>query len=810
MKVTKTKMAAILSALCISGISWTQNWTGNNSSDWNDPANWDNWPLTDQNIIINPANYTGVFAHPTINANSIFNPAKVNIENGAQLTINADLTTLDDINIDGFGSSLNCNGGLLSVNPSNGGRIYVLMGGNFFINNGNVNVDDRLVVGNNGSTLITAGNLQVGNRIAVEEGGYTVQSGGSVTTAILAISDGAFLANSLYNITGGSLNITSEISLENELGNFEPTLVVSGGNVLVNGNLNWNGIAPGMGRPKVEISAGNFVIHGNVENLPGSTVEMHLLLHTNGYLNQNGGMINMIDWQDSIIQQGNSNVLFNGTSLNILGSYYAEGGATAFDGVNSLVGFGTYQFNDLQVNTSSSLEIPTTSIINISGNIDVPGFMDASLATIRTNGTLQQTLSGDVSQFVGKFIMDNTSPQGLDLLVPLVVLDELNLVTGKVNTDLSGYVVITDDAISNEGSTSSFINGPMIKMGNDAFVFPVGKNNSWKRASMSAPTSIDDIVLVEYFDYPFTNLTPVNTPLTSVSSNEFWQVEDLNGTLDVELSFYWEDASASGITNCQNLSIANWNGTEWDDVPSTATGLCSGNGAGNISTDNSINQFGVYSFGFAQNTYEFFVDICAGDSYSVGQNTYTQTGTYTDVLLDVNGNDSVVVTFLHVEEVDPFVVLNNGILESTITNADSFQWLDCDNQNSPISGETAATYIPNNNGNYAVLVNVNGCFGTSPCIQYNVAGIKEKSIQDGVSIYPNPSRGIVNLVNQSDEEIIRVYVYNATGEIVFEHSKITEQISHQVAFDMTHLTTGFYTLVIEFENQIKTHKLVIN
>lgn len=48
----------------------------------------------------------------------------------------------------------------------------------------------------------------------------------------------------------------------------------------------------------------------------------------------------------------------------------------------------------------------------------------------------------------------------------------------------------------------------------------------------------------------------------------------------------------------------------------------------------------------ALNTFDNIVEICDGDTYTIGTSTYNATGTYDDVLLDSNGCDSLVTTFL--------------------------------------------------------------------------------------------------------------------------------------------------------------------
>lgn len=62
--------------------------------------------------------------------------------------------------------------------------------------------------------------------------------------------------------------------------------------------------------------------------------------------------------------------------------------------------------------------------------------------------------------------------------------------------------------------------------------------------------------------------------------------------------------------------------------------------------------------------FEVFVDLCRGDSWAVGVNVYTESGTYIDVFRAANGCDSVIISNIRVQETD-------FIQEITICQGDS-------------------------------------------------------------------------------------------------------------------------------------------
>ena len=131
--------------------------------------------------------------------------------------------------------------------------------------------------------------------------------------------------------------------------------------------------------------------------------------------------------------------------------------------------------------------------------------------------------------------------------------------------------------------------------------------------------------------------------------------------------------------------------------------------------------------------------LCPGDSVNVGTNAYSQSGTYFDMLQNVNGDDSTVITV--VNALSPLITgITNNIISLTVNapTATSYQWIDCTNGNMPISGETSATFIPASNGTYAVIVtNSFSCTDTSACEIINQLGIQALSAQH-LRLFPNP------------------------------------------------------------------------
>ena len=719
--------------------SLAQNWTGNVNSDWNNSANWSAWPLNGADLTIDPLFYTGAAASPVVSANSTFSPGLITVSGGGDLTIAGNLTTQDDVEVFGIGSSLTVNAGTFSVNPSNGGRLIIDLGATMLLQNGNVQVGERFIAGQDALITINGGSASSGDRLLMDLGGRIIQNAGTVSTAaVFAMADGSPTQASGYVLNAGTLNITGEMAFENEFGIHEPTFLQNGGTLTLNGNMFWFGIAPGGGRPRFIQSSGTANINGLIDNMVGSTVDLYLELNNNATFNYNGSAINLLHTSDSIVKSGNAILNLNTNStLTNPGVFYATGGNTNVNGTSTLAGNGSFQFHHLHIAGTGVFNQIIPTQIKIGGNWTKLGTFNGGQNTVVLNGNQLQSIGGSGIINLHHLVLDHTSIAGIDLQIETVVNGSLTLNSGKLTTYIAFPFRIADNATSSSGNALSFVNGPITKHGNDAFVFPTGKNDRWRRIAMTAPQSTTSVVRATYFDQSYSTLVPFNAPLSAVSNLEYWNLEELVEAGSLSFELFWEDASTSAILNCPDLTAARWNGSSWDNVLSNVTGVCSGAGAGSVSSVSSLPETGIVTFGFYDGVTTQNLSICSGNSVTVGTNTYTTTGVYIDVLQDINLQDSVVITNLTVSTLFSVVVPIGPNLTSASTDQDSYQWVLCPG-NQLILGADQAIYTPVSNGTYSLITTVNGCTATSDCIDVTIQDTticNGESVQVGTNTY---------------------------------------------------------------------------
>ena len=177
--------------------------------------------------------------------------------------------------------------------------------------------------------------------------------------------------------------------------------------------------------------------------------------------------------------------------------------------------------------------------------------------------------------------------------------------------------------------------------------------------------------------------------------------------------------------------------------------------------------------------------ICNGQSITVGSNIYSASGTYVDTLIAGAGCDSIVTTTLTVITVNVGVTVsgNGDVIAADDPFANSYQWIDCSTMQ-PIAGETSSFYTATANGSYAVIISDGFCEDTSVCIAVTNIGIDEQSSIGVLNVFPNPTPGQLTITSSIPTEVV---IYNTLGEAVR-----AENVLNTITIDISSLEGGVY------------------
>jgi hypothetical protein len=194
------------------------------------------------------------------------------------------------------------------------------------------------------------------------------------------------------------------------------------------------------------------------------------------------------------------------------------------------------------------------------------------------------------------------------------------------------------------------------------------------------------------------------------------------------------------------------------------------------------------------------ITSCDSYTWSANGTNYTSSGSYTEILTNVNGCDSTVTLNLTVlPSLTPNATLNadNSI---TATGGTEYQWFNC-NTGQTIPNEISETFIPTQNGSYAAIVsNVGSCSDTTDCVSVSTIGMDEL-VDEKVFIFPNPTHDYVTV--QFESTFAKIVIRDAQGKEVYN-----SYVESNESIQLSHYESGVYTMELSTQNYTY-HKRVI-
>lgn len=228
----------------------------------------------------------------------------------------------------------------------------------------------------------------------------------------------------------------------------------------------------------------------------------------------------------------------------------------------------------------------------------------------------------------------------------------------------------------------------------------------------------------------------------------------------------------------------------------STTHICSGATASMSLTGNT----GTIQWQRSSNGTSGWVNVTSGTggtttSYTTGNLTNTlyyrakvsQTG-YTDVYSNVI---SIIVNPL------PTIALNSLTLTASPAGA-SYQWFDCTNNNSPISGASAQTFTATANGSYGVTVSQFGQGCISACTTVSTVGIGDiATSKETFFVYPSPATDVITIEISKDLIGKKYSVTDEQGKVV-----VSGKLSNEKSIvRLNEFAAGIYIIQINNMNK---------
>jgi len=419
------------------------------------------------------------------------------------------------------------------------------------------------------------------NTWSYSEGGLPVPAGTIPTSANIVHIGG-------YTVTINAADAACA-ELIMEVKNKSTGLIVNGRNLLVSG--------------KTTVTNPGNNIDGFINIIGGGTLSVDNKLE----FNRNGGNIPL-----SLNISGNSSAVyvandleFNSTAGSVSQSQINMNSASLLEVTNNLrfnhsggekIFLGTADnaivrvLNDIEIIAGSvdrvELKLSQTSSIELGRNI-VRGTPAYGILNCLDNSTLifnsadnLQIIPASAGEGTDGFTFQNIEINNTRITVPqlstegdVLINGDLNLINGIIHTESGKVIKLASGSTLTGGGINSYIDGPMEKIGNSAFRFPVGKNGLYQPVSISAPALATDAFVAEYFnDDPdaLYSRSLKEPTLDNIADLEYWTIDRTAGSSDVTVTLEW-DGDCSCVVDLLGLVVAAWDGTEWTDIGNGAT-----------------------------------------------------------------------------------------------------------------------------------------------------------------------------------------------------------------------------------------------
>jgi hypothetical protein len=324
-----------------------------------------------------------------------------------------------------------------------------------------------------------------------------------------------------------------------------------------------------------QTAVNNCVVGGSCTNGVANSVSVSSSTNTNNLLTINAGSNLTISNNLTISKSagtgslvvsttGTGQLVVNG-SVTITGSGGTDNAVLRNESATALLDVN----GSLTISTRGVLDLNPNGRLNLAGNFinnNSEVAFDQATSTVIFDGTANQSINTNAFTDVFATLTVNKASGTLTLLDPIEIVNQVNFTSGIIISSATTLLIFRDNALANTPSHTSHTNGPVRKIGNDAFTFPIGNGTFYRNIAISAPGVTTDHFTAQFFDVSpdavdGVAVANIEVPLTNISDCEHWILDRTNGNSNVFVTLSYEDYSinnCSGVTDPVSLRVARW------------------------------------------------------------------------------------------------------------------------------------------------------------------------------------------------------------------------------------------------------------
>jgi hypothetical protein len=369
------------------------------------------------------------------------------------------------------------------------------------------------------------------------------------------------------------------------------------------------------------------------------------------------------------------------------------------------------------------------------------------------------------------------------LNVPLLLNLYGNFTSGILISSGTNSLTFIDNATTSGASDVSHVAGPVIKIGNDNFEFPIGKSGSYAPATLGGGGSTSDSYTSEYFAIA-PHAIPTDTvgkdpSIGLMNRSEHWSFTGPGSSRSLGLSY--NSSRTTPIIDHTELIMIQWDGTAWKDRSGTVSGTAS---AGTV-TRGANTLTGLFSIA---STFRVLpIELL-------------------DFKAEATQNKDIRVSWTTASE-------KNNAFFTLEKSLDGKQWFQvalipgAGDSQEQLKYEFIDKDVRYGRQFYRLTqTDFDGQFETSYVI--GISLIQEQGRPNSFLIYPNPSSGRFTLqaenMNLNDASL---EIYDMNGSLVL---KAADMENKRQEFDLSYLPKGVYVIKIFSFNRVEVKKLIID
>lgn len=442
---------------------------------------------------------------------------------------------------------------------------------------------------------------------------------------------------------------------------------------------------------------------------------------------------------------------------------------------------------NLTLNAGAQLDLTNTGnygIVYLKGNYTNNGLesdFKQTNSVVHFNGTGAQNIStNSFNEIFGNVVVNKTSGE-LTLNNPTEIETNCNLTSGIINSSATAMLIFLDNATVTNTSNASHIAGPVRKIGDDAFTFPVGKNSNYAPASITAPSLTTDHFTAEYFGtdpQPSYDRSLKDPTLTNISACEYWIIDRTNGTSNVIVDLSWNTPRSCGVGSLPDLMVARWNGAMWKDHGNGGT---TGNTtAGTIATSAAVTSFSPFTLASVSLINPLPIELLTFTAKPKNKLVELNWQTATEI----NNDFFTIEKSATGENFSAIAIVDGAGNSNNILNYTDFD-------NAPLPGVSYYRLKQTDfDGNYT--------YSTTVSVNFIANDFMVESI------YPNPSQNDLNIQFNTIPSNATINIYNTLGECVLNETSS----SISVKINTSSFANGVYFISIRNGETVFQEKFI--